>query len=118
MKIQNISSINFGGDSYYLEKYRTATPCKQEYYFNKLWDDEKLAIIHERLLKITNQLTELESKLDNNSKVLSKNQEKIQKFANYAAVCALYQPVNDKHVEEKANNIINTAEKLKVDVIA
>lgn len=89
MKIQNISSINFGGDSYYLEKYRTATPCKQEYYFNKLWDDEKLAIIHERLLKITNQLTELESKLDNNSKVLSKNQEKsknlqtMQQFVRY-----------------------------------
>lgn len=115
MKIAGINKINFKGIEE--RKEYEANPITEN--FARLTQDEKLNALHERLVRLNKKLAKFETAVYKDNITLSQNQEKIQKFAKYAATCALYPPKNTDDANLKAKNMdIATDKYFKVDVIA
>ena len=85
MKIAGINKINFKGVEE--RKEYEANPITEN--FARLTQDEKLNALHERLVRLNKKLAKFETAVYKDNITLSQNQEKIQKFAKYAATCAL-----------------------------
>lgn len=115
MKIAGVNPVQFSGVKE-LQQYKE-NPITEN--FTNLSQDEKLNALHERLVRLNKQLANFETAVYKDNITLSKNQEKIQKFAKYAATCALYPPKNDDDANIQARNMdIATDKYFKVDVIA